>query len=240
MELLGKDHVAYAAALNNMAQVLRAAGRPADALPLAEDALRAYEKAAGKAHPSTAAARANLGLLRVALGTAAKGVARLDHATAAVALLEAALATRRESGTPGGKPDVGVGVALYQLASAAHLNKDSARAENLAMEAVSVLRAAAGEASPVTATALNNLGFLLKARGAFARALEAYTEALALRRTALGEKHADALVTAHNLAECRRAAGDEEGALAMQREILNIMGHEPIDDVVPPAINTLR
>ena len=249
VELLGKEHVAYAAALNNMAQVHRAAGRPADALPLAEDALRLYETSAGKTHPSTASARANLGLLRVALGTAAKGVARLDHATAAVILLEGALAARREAALGGAsKPDAGVGIALYQLASAVALNKDFVRAEKLATEAVLVLKATPGGLqSPATGTALNNLGFLLKSRGAFARADEIYTQALTLRRAVLGEKHADALVTAHNLAECRRAAGDEAGALKIQHEILGIMGHDddgknhPASDhdMPPPAINTL-
>jgi tetratricopeptide (TPR) repeat protein len=234
--LLGKDHVAYAAALNNVSQVHRAAGRLTDALPFAEDAVRTYERVAGKTHPSTAAALSNLGLLRVAIGSASSGVSKLDHAAAAVELLEAALSARRTAATGG--PDIGVGVALYQLASAVRLAKDLTRAESLTNEAIAVLRSVAGPKSPITATALNNLGFLLKARGAYARAEAAYLEALTLRRVALGEAHQDTLITAHNIAECRRAAGNEEGAVAMQRDILRVLGHP--EDETPPAINTLR
>ena len=86
----------------------------------------------------------------------------------------------------------------------------------------SAARAAKSCAS--TATALNNLGFLLKETREFARADAAYVEALAVRRELLGAAHPDCIATQHNLAECRRAAGDEPGAVALQQEILRLLG----------------
>ena len=58
----------------------------------------------------------------------------------------------------------------------------------------------------------------------FARADAAYVEALAVRRELLGAAHPDSIATQHNLAECRRAAGDEPGAVALQQEILRLLG----------------
>jgi tetratricopeptide (TPR) repeat protein len=117
-----------------------------------------------------------------------------------------------------------VGVSLYQLASAVRMQRRFAEAEALLLEAVALLRACGASARASTATALNNLGFLLKETREFARADAAYVEALAVRRELLGAAHPDSIATQHNLAECRRAAGDEPGAVALQQEILRLLG----------------
>jgi tetratricopeptide (TPR) repeat protein len=225
----GRAHAATACALNNVGQVHRQRGDLAAAQPFLEDALEAYRAACGEEHASTGQALANLGLLHVALARAGKGVERLALADSAHALLERALECKRKAL---GEGHVQVGVALYQLAAAVRLQRGrQAAAEALLVDAVARLRGAegaggGGAARLALATALNNLGLLRKEAGQHASAAEAYREALGLRVGALGQRHADALTTLHNLAECVRAGGDEEGAQRLQRDILRIMGHE--------------
>jgi tetratricopeptide (TPR) repeat protein len=218
----GRAHAATACALNNVGQVHRQRGGLAEALPLLQDAVEAYRLACGEEHASTAQAQANLGLLHAALAQRGKGVERLEHVEVAQALLERALASKRKAL---GEGHAQVGVAMYQLASAVRLQRRHAAAEALLLEAVARLRAAEGARLPL-ATALNNLGLLRKELGQHASAQEAYREALQLRVAQLGEAHPDSLTSLHNLAECVRAAGDEEGAQTLQRSILRIMGHK--------------
>ena len=146
----GKKHAASAAALNNVAQVHRAAGRPADAVPHMEAALAAYEEVLGDSHASTATALANLGQLRQALALGAKGMERVAGLEAAKGLLDAALAARRRAY---GARHAQVGVSLYLCASVARLQKRYDAAEGLLREAVALLRAAAAEGGVAAAAA---------------------------------------------------------------------------------------
>ena len=223
----GPRHAACAAAANNVALVLKAQGGAANlaaALELLEEAAQLYEslEGYGRAHVSTATAYANLGALQLALARAAGGgLARVPHVEAGRGYLELALASRRAAL---GERHAMVGVSLYQLASAVRMQRRFAAAGALLLEAVALLRASGASARASTATALNNLGFLLKETREFARADAAYVEALAVRRELLGAAHPDSIATQHNLAECRRAAGDEPGAVALQQEILRLLG----------------
>ena len=58
----------------------------------------------------------------------------------------------------------------------------------------------------------------------YKRADAAYVEALDIRKEILGGNHPDTITAMNNLAECKRAAGDENGALKIQGEILQILG----------------
>ena len=137
----GKKHAATASALNNVAQVHRAAGRPAEAVPHMEAALEVYEEVLGDSHASTATAFANLGQLRMVLALSGKGMERAAALDAAKGLLDAALAARRRAF---GARHVQVGVSLYLCASVARLQKRYDAAEGLLREALVLLRAAAG------------------------------------------------------------------------------------------------
>jgi tetratricopeptide (TPR) repeat protein len=217
----GRRHAASACALNNVGQVHRQLGQLADALPFLEDAVEVYTQVCGREHASTGQALSNLGLLHAALAQRASGVARLESVEAAHSLLQQALACKRAAFGAG---HVQVGVALYQLATAARLQKRYSVAEGLLGEALALLRAAeAPSGGLATATALNNLGLLCKERGLFEQAAGHYREALQLRLARLGQRHPDTLTAMHNLAECIRAGGDEEGAQSLQRDILKIM-----------------
>jgi len=217
--LYGRHHPASASAINNEALVAKQRGDLARSLELYREALGLYERLVGTRHRSYAAACANLGLAHCAAAAAARGVDAMGHADAARGHLETALAVRSAE-LPAGDPLIAM--TRYQLASALRLGKHHAEAEVLLTGALTELRALLGSEHPTTATALNNLGFLLKDMRQYERATEAYAEATRIRVAALGEAHHDTLVSMHNLAECRRAAGDEEGALTVQDRILAI------------------
>ncbi len=213
----GKVHAATACAINNIGQVHRQAGDGKGALPFMMDALEAYEKACGLEHVSTGQAMANLGLLHLALAPGCKGMERVEHVEDGRALLERALECKRKAL---GERHAQVGVAMYQLASALRAQKKYGEAEKLLLASIALLREVEGKEGLTTSTALNNAGFLYKERGEYPKAQAFYREALAIRWAKLGEKHPDSIATRHNLAECLRAGGDEEGAQTIQREIL--------------------
>lgn len=83
---------------------------------------------------------------------------------------------------------------------------------------------ALAEYQTVLATALNNLGFLLKEKGEFDAATAAYDESLALRESLLDKGHPDVIATMHNIAELRAAAGHAALSDEMRRAILERMG----------------
>jgi tetratricopeptide (TPR) repeat protein len=223
----GRRHPATASALNNLAQVHRAAGRPSSALPHMEGALEIYEATLGAEHASTATALANLGSLRVALAAGAKGMERATALEEARGLHEAALTARKRAF---GERHAQVGVSLYLCATVARLQKRFEDAERLLGESVALLRDAGAGARRAAATALNNQGVLLKERGRLAAAEAAYREALAIRRAELGAAHEDSVATQYSLAECVRAAGREGEAVALQKEILDLLGVEKEGD----------
>ena len=213
----GKVHAATACAINNIGQVHRQAGDVKGALPFLVDALEAYEKACGLEHVSTGQAMANLGLLHLALAPGCKGMERVEHVEDGRALLERALECKRKAL---GERHAQVGVAMYQLASALRAQKKYGEAERLLLASIALLREVEGKGALTTSTALNNAGFLFKERGEYLKAKAFYREALDIRHAKLGEKHPDSIATRHNVAECLRASGDEEGAQQIQREIL--------------------
>jgi Flp pilus assembly protein TadD len=73
---------------------------------------------------------------------------------------------------------------------------------------------------PDVAVSLNNVAFLLQARGDYAGAEPLYREALALYRTLLGDEHADVAIGLNNLATLLYARGDYAGAEPLFREAL--------------------
>jgi len=222
----GVRHAASASALNNVALVLKASGSAENmkaALPLLEEAAQMYEELEGygKKHISTATAYSNLGTLHLTLARNESGLSKVPHIEAGRAYHELALSVRKEIL---GEKHTMVGVSMYQLASALRLQKKFKEAETLLLNSIALLRSSAGFRHASTGTAINNLGFLLKEMKEYKRADAAYVEALDIRKEILGENHPDTITAMNNLAECKRAAGDENGALKIQGEILQILG----------------
>lgn len=233
--LFTKNHVAYAAALNNRGLVLKSSGRIQDALECYQDAFKTYSQLVGQDHASTAAALANLGLCHLAIADKASGMAKLEAVNIARRCFEDSQIARRASLGPDHWLTASTSV---HLASALRVGRKFGESERVLVAAIAQLRASVGDRHTATASALNNLGLLLKQMGELGRAGDAYAEAWSLRRALLGDAHPDTIATHYNLAELARARGDEEGAVKLQAEIVALLdgtGPDEGDDAKPAA-----
>ncbi|EWM27724.1 tetratricopeptide repeat family protein [Nannochloropsis gaditana] len=83
---------------------------------------------------------------------------------------------------------------------------------------------ARGKASPEVATAMNNLGYLLKEEGRLGESRALYKEALRIRRALYPKEHPLVIVSLNNLAElCLVTPGLEGEGRALQDEILKLL-----------------
>lgn len=119
-----------------------------------------------------------------------------------------------------------IGIALYQLASAARTKKQYEESEKLYQESLQYIQEHINDKNIYYATALNNLGYLYKEWKKYDKAETYYRQALRLRQQLLTPQHPDSIATYHNLAEVKRNQGQEEEAQKIQKDILNILGYK--------------
>ncbi|MEM6783578.1 MAG: tetratricopeptide repeat protein, partial [Bacteroidota bacterium] len=146
-----------AGALNQRVVALHGAGRYAEAVPLAREALAILEAALGPDHPDVALSLNNLAFLLRATG---------DYAGARP-LLERALAIRETALGPGHPR---VATSLNNLAGLLEATGDYVGARPLYERALAIRETALGPGHPRVATSLNNLAGLLEATGDYAGA----------------------------------------------------------------------
>ncbi|MBI4600448.1 MAG: tetratricopeptide repeat protein [Planctomycetes bacterium] len=180
----GRAAVKKAGSLQHRVHALWKEGRPADALPLAREAVEACRKVWGAEHPQTALAFLNL-------GAQLDGLRRLDEAEAAY---EEALRIRRKAL---GEEHPDYAVTLKNLAILCTAKHDLGRGGDLYERVLAIRRKALGEAHPDCAVSLADLGaFYMEDVGDLAKA-EPYLEAaVAAWKAIRGEEsreHAEAL-----------------------------------------------
>lgn len=92
----------------------------------------------------------------------------------------------------------------------------------------------------LTATCLNNLGYVLKSQAKNDESKLMYEEALDIRTSILGTKHPETIVSMHNLAELLIVTGDNEKASKLQHQILEIVGksNDSKDDIAISGNNS--
>lgn len=103
-----------------------------------------------------------------------------------------------------------------------HQQGRSQEAQALLSEAVEGARRARG-ADRTLARALNDLGVVRDALGAYGPALAAYQEAMALRTTLFGPRHRSVAVSASNIAVIHYRMGDLPSAVAEAERALELM-----------------
>ncbi|WP_437667593.1 tetratricopeptide repeat protein [Sorangium sp. So ce1182] len=192
---LGPEHPDVATSLNNVAELYRATGDHARAVPLHERALAIREKALGPRHPDVATSLNNLAGLHSTRG---------DHARAEP-LYQRALAILEKHFGPE-HPEVAT--ALNNLAWLHSTRGDHARAEPLYQRALAILEKALGPEHPEVATALNNLAGVYDAKGDYARAEPLFERALAILEDHLGPEHPDLAAPLNNLAALYKTKGE--------------------------------
>jgi tetratricopeptide (TPR) repeat protein len=194
--------------LNKKVVELYQAGKYAEAIPLAQQALAIYEKALGPDHPDVPTALTNLAALHYQQGRYVE----------AEPLLKRALAIREKALGPD-HPDVAT--ALNNLAELYRDQGRYAEAEPLYKRALAIWEKALGPDHPDVATALNNLAELYADQGRFADALPLYKRALAIDEKALGPDHPSVALALNNLAELYADQGRFADALPLVRRTIS-------------------
>jgi CHAT domain-containing protein/Tfp pilus assembly protein PilF len=226
--LLGAEHPAVSASLNDLAVLLADRADYAGAEPLYRESLAMRRKLLGDDHPTVAESLNNLAMLLRDRG---------DLASAEPLQRESLAVDRRLLG--GEHPDVAMDV--NNLALLLQDRGDYAGAEPLFRESLAMRCRLLGERHPQVAASLNNLASCLQDRGDYAGAEPLFRESLAMRRRFWGEEHPDVARSLNNLAVLLAERGDPAGAEPLQRESLamfrKLLGEENPD--VALSLNNL-
>jgi tetratricopeptide (TPR) repeat protein len=185
------------------------AGRYAEAMPLAREALALREAALGPSHPDVAQSLNNLAQLLLAAG----------EYSAARPIAERVVYVNE---TTFGPSHPSVGASLDTLAAVLHAMGDYAGARPLAERAVRVTEAAVGANHPDMGVRLSNLGEVLRALGDLGAARAVAERALQITEAARGPDHEDVGIRLNNLAAVLEAAGEYGDAQATYERALRI------------------
>ena len=187
-EALGPDHPDTATSLNNLAVLLQAQGRYAEAEPLLPPGAGDPREGAGPRPPRH-------GHQPQRPGGAAPGPGPVRGGGAA------ATAGRWRSARQALGPDhPDTATSLNNLAEFSGPRAGTRRRSRCYRRALAIREQALGPDHPDTATSLNNLAVLLRAQGRYAEAEPLYRRALAIREKALGPDHPDTAASLNNLA----------------------------------------
>jgi tetratricopeptide (TPR) repeat protein len=182
----GPNHTNTAAALSNLAVLLQATGRLAEAEPLLRRALAIDESNLGPDHSNVATRLSNLGLLLQATGRLAE----------AEPLLRRALAIEEKNLRP---EHPSLATRLNNLGSLLLDTGRSAEAEPLLRRALAIDEKSFGPDHPKAAIRLNNLAVFLRATGRLAEAEPLLRRALAIDEKSFGPNHPNISYRLNNL-----------------------------------------
>jgi CHAT domain-containing protein/tetratricopeptide (TPR) repeat protein len=188
---------------------LRRAGRPREALPLAERSLRIRGRLLGEEHPDYASGLYDLAVVYHWMCEYSK----------AEPLYRRAVEIRREAL---GEMHPDHAVSLNNLAYLYLWMGEYAKAEPLYRQAMEIIRSALGEEHPRYPTSLDNLAILYDRMGRYARAEPLYRQALAIRRKTVGEEHPDYAVSLNGLAALYHSLGEYARAESLYLQAIEI------------------
>ena len=206
---LGPNHSSTAAALNNLAALLQATNRLAEAEPLMRRALAIAEASYGNDHHNVATALNNLAQLLQATNRLAE----------AEALMRRSLAINEASY---GNDHPEVATALNNLALLLQATNRLAMAESLMARVVEIFENNYGNDHPNVATALNNLAQLLLYTNRLAEAEPLMRRALASDKASYGSDHPKMAIRLNNLAQLLKATNRLAEAEPLMRRALAI------------------
>jgi tetratricopeptide (TPR) repeat protein len=208
-ERLGPEHPCTAAALNNLALLLKATNRLSEAEPLMRRALAIDEASYGPEHPDVARDLNNLAQLL-------QDTNRLSEAEP---LMRRALAINEANSGP---EHPNVATSLNNLASLLQATNRLSEAESLNRRALVIDEASYGPEHPNVAISLNNLAQLLQATNRLAEAEPLMRRALAIDEASYGPEHPDVARDLNNLALLLQATNRLSEAEPLMRRALAI------------------
>jgi len=248
----GQAHPTTAVALNNLAQLLLATNRPAEAEPLIRRALAIDERTSGNDHPNVASDLNGLASLLVATNRLAEAEPLIrralaidersfgkDHPEVATDLNNLALLLQATNRLAEAEPLIRRALAIDErsfgadhpnvaidLNNLAQLLQDTnrlAEAEPLMRRALAINERSFGNDHPNVATDLNNLAQLLKATSRLAEAEPLMRRALAIDERSFGADHPKVAVDLNNLAQLLKATNRLAGAEPLYRRSAGIL-----------------
>jgi tetratricopeptide (TPR) repeat protein len=196
----GPDHPATTPALNNLAELLRATNRLAEAEPMYRHALAINEASYGNIHPHFAAHLNNLAQL----------LQDTNRLAEAEPLMRRALAIDEASY---GQDHPEVATDLNNLAQLLQDTNRLAEAEPLMRRALAIDEASFGKDHPVVASNLNNLAGLLQATNRLAEAEPLMRRAFVIFLSSLGLDHPNSQTVLRNYRQILQAQGLSEAAI---------------------------
>ncbi len=206
---LGPEHPDTATALNNLAQLLQATNRLAEAEPLMRRALVIAEASYGSEHPKVATCLGNLGQLLQATNRLAE----------AEPLMRSALAINEASY---GNEHPTVAIRLNNLAQLLQDTNRLAEAEPLMRRVVEIMEISYGSEHPNVATALSNLASLLYDTNRLPEAEQLFRRALAIDEASYGSDHPTVAIQLNNLAQLLQATNRLAEAEPLMRRPVEI------------------
>jgi tetratricopeptide (TPR) repeat protein len=201
-QVLGPEHHAVAASLNNLALLYRARGQYLKALPLLQRALAINEKVYGSDHPEVATSLNNLA------GT----YQDLERFSEALPLYQRALKIVEQEPEP---DQTKIATGLNNLAE---IYQDLGRDEEalpLFQRALTMNEQELGPSHPNVASNLNNLAMICRKQGKFEEALPLYQRALAIDEEMYGSHHPEVATDLNNLALLYQAQEQYRQALPL-------------------------
>ncbi len=209
-ELLGSKHADVARSLVSLGEALRKQARFDDAKRLFTEALSIQRELLPEGDPAIGLTLFHLGMVYNVMwnGAEAEGYFR-----------EALVIARHHS-------HWSIAGVLDQLALSLTYQRKYSEAEPFARECVEMRRKQSPSGGPGLATALHNLGFLLREHGRVAEAEPFFREALEIRRKCLGRYHQEPIVTLIIFSESLRRQGNLEEAAQLACEVI-ALSNEP-------------
>ncbi|CAE7228553.1 klc-2, partial [Symbiodinium microadriaticum] len=216
---LGEEHPHTLGSMNNLASLLQDRGRYEEAEPLYRQGLEIRKAKLGEEHPHTLDSMNNLALLLQARG-------RYEEAEP---LCRQGLEIRRAKLGEEHPETLTSIITLASLLKEGGVSSFVTHTPALTIWVPSgriwaavrkPSRAKLGEEHPLTLTSMNNLAFLLKARGSYEEADPLYRKVLEIRhgRARLGDSHPDTMNSMYGLASLLRLMGQLEEAEQLFRE----------------------
>ena len=205
----GPQHPTVAIRLNNLAQLLQATNRLAEAEPLLRRALDIFENTFGSQHPNVAVQLNNLAQLLQATNRLAEVEPLMRRA---LDMAEAAFGPQHPT----------VAIRLNNLAQLLQATNRLAEAEPLFLRVIAILENKGGEPLPNFAGALNNLATLLQATNRLAEAEPLMRRALDIDQAAFGPQHPTVAIDLNNLATLLKATNRLAEAEPLMRRALDI------------------
>ncbi|MBN2704098.1 MAG: tetratricopeptide repeat protein [Pontiellaceae bacterium] len=206
---LGENHPNVAASLNNLAQLLKATNRLAEAEPLMRRALAIDEAVLGLDHPEVAIDLNNLATLLQDTNRLADAEPLIRRA---LDIAEGSL----------GENHPNVATCLNTLARLLQDTNRLADAEPLMRRALAIMEGSLGENHPNVATCLNNIAQLLQDTNRLADAEPLMRRALAINEASFGLNHPEVAISLNNLAQLLQATNRLAEAEPLMRRALAI------------------